>query len=165
MGAVVARALTALGFRRERDIWYWAGTRTQATVQIGPDTVLALYAGRHLLDTVSLEPGTPDREVVSEVESLSAKATYYEANRRLPPSGRALHGLEGEDDEYPQTPERILGPGLDGLLEDAEARQVRGIQLTRRLKQGAEALSIRLLDHIIISPSGTFHSMSTQGQM
>jgi hypothetical protein len=188
-----------------------------------------------------------------------------------------LNGLEDDEEEYPRTQERILGPGLGGLLEDAEERRkkascsggslpeyrlaleqsrcvkgaptgerlatptavgdflsknfgcqpqeqflalglnprsellgvldvgtggidsaaidprvlfaglvlmgasatilchvhpsgdptasVQDVQLTRQLKQSAEVLAIRLLDHIVIAPGGRIYSMQQAGTL
>jgi DNA repair protein RadC len=39
------------------------------------------------------------------------------------------------------------------------------ISITKRLKEGAEILGIRLLDHIIVAPNGRFTSMADMGHV
>ncbi len=39
------------------------------------------------------------------------------------------------------------------------------IDLTRRIKKGGELLDIKLLDHIILSPEGTYYSFADEGMI
>ena len=271
------RLLQEEGFQKEGEFWvkFWRtsfihvflGSKFVEVSRFSPD-------GEFLSNAVV--PSDAE-EVAAVLGRMSAEADYLDAHGRRQPYARTLHGYDDEGEEYPRVPERIFGPGLDGLLEDAEERRakkscagdslpeyrlalaksrcVRGaptgarlatptavgdflakhfgcqpqeqflalgldprstllgvldigtggidtasvdprvlfaglvlmgasaviichvhpsgdptpsvqdMGMTRQLKQGAEMLSIRLLDHIVIAPGGKMYSMSQAGTL